>query len=200
MESHARVVVVGGGAVGANILYSLTRRGWGDVVLLERHELTSGSTWHAAGLLPLYTHRFNLGRLVLKSIQIYSGLEAETGQAVGFHNCGSLRLASDPDRFDEYRWHAGSAATQGVEAHILDPQEVRRLWPLIENGDRILGGLYHPQDGHIAPADVTQALAKGARDKGARIHRNTEALGFQQLRGGEWEVTTTAGKITCEHL
>ncbi len=200
MESHARVVVVGGGAVGANILYSLSRRGWSDVVLLEKNELTSGSTWHAAGLLPLYTHRFNLGRLVLKSIQLYSGLEAETGQAVGFHNCGSLRLASDQDRLDEYRWYAGSAATHGVEAHILDPQEVRRLWPLIENGDRILGGLYHPQDGHIAPADVTQALAKGARDKGAKIYRNTEALGFKQLPGGEWKVTTTAGDITCEHL
>lgn len=200
METHARVVVVGGGAVGANILYSLTHRGWSNVVLLERNELTSGSTWHAAGLLPLYTHRFNLGRLVLKSIQLYSGLEVETGQAVGFHNCGSLRIASDADRLDEYRWYAGSAATQGVEAHILDPQEVRRLWPLIENGKRILGGLYHPQDGHIAPADVTQALAKGARDKGARIYRNTEALEFKQQSGGEWKVTTNAGDITCEHL
>jgi dimethylglycine dehydrogenase len=200
MESHVRVVVVGGGAVGANIVYSLTHRGWNDVVLLEKNELTSGSTWHAAGLLPLYTHRFNLGRLVLKSIQMYSGLEAETGQAVGFHNCGSLRIASDPDRLDEYLWHAGCAATQGFEAHILGPQEVRGLWPLIEKGNRILGGLFHPQDGHIAPADVTQALAKGARGKGAKIHRNTEALEFKQLRSGEWKVTTTTGDIVCEHL
>ncbi len=200
MQSHARVVVVGGGAVGANILYSLTRRGWSDVVLLERNELTSGSTWHAAGLIPLYTHRFTLGRMVLKSIEIYEGLEAETGQAVGWHNCGSLRLASDAERFDDYRWHAGSARTQGVEAHILTPQEVRRLWPLIENGERVLGGLYHPQDGHIAPADVTQALAKGARDKGAKIYRNTEALAFEQTPGGEWKVKTTAGDITGEHL
>jgi dimethylglycine dehydrogenase len=200
MESHTRVVVVGGGAVGANILYSLARRGWSNIVLLEKNELTSGSTWHAAGLLPLYTNRFNLGRLVLKSIQIYSGLEAETGQAVGFHNCGSLRIASDPERLDEYLWYAGSAATQGVEAHIIGPQDVHGLWPLIEKGDRIIGGLYHPQDGHIAPADVTQALAKGARDKGAKIYRNTEALEFTQLRSGEWRVTTTAGDITCEHL
>jgi dimethylglycine dehydrogenase len=200
MQSHARVVVVGGGAVGANILYSLTRRGWNDVVLLERNELTSGSTWHAAGLIPLYTHRFTLGRMVLKSIEIYEGLEADTGQAVGWHNCGSLRLASDAERFDEYRWHAGSARTQGVEAHILTPQEVRRLWPLIENGERVLGGLYHPQDGHIAPADVTQALAKGARDRGAKIHRNTEALAFEQTPGHEWKVKTIAGDITAEHL
>jgi dimethylglycine dehydrogenase len=93
-----------------------------------------------------------------------------------------------------------AAATMGVEAHILDRQEVRRLWPIIENGDRILGGLYHPQDGHIAPADVTQALAKGARDKGAKIYRNTEALEFSKLPGGEWKVTTSAGDIRCEHL
>jgi dimethylglycine dehydrogenase len=200
MQSHARAVIVGGGAVGTNILYSLTRRGWTDVVLLERAELTSGSTWHAAGLIPLYANRYTHGRMILKTIEIYEGLEAETGQAVGWHKCGSLRLASDRDRLDEYLWHAGCAKTQGVEAHILTPQEVRKLWPLIENADRIMGGLYHPQDGHIAPADVTQALAKGARDKGAKIYRNTEALTFEQLPSCEWKITTSAGDIVCEHL
>lgn len=200
MQSHARVVVIGGGAVGVNILYSLTRRGWTDVVLLERTELTAGSTWHAAGLIPLYAHRYTHGRMVLKTINIYEGLEAETGQAVGWHKCGSLRLASDRDRLDEYLWHAGSAKTQGVEAHILTPQEIRKLWPLIENGERVIGGLYHPQDGHIAPADVTQALAKGARGRGAKIYRNTEAIGFEQAPSGEWKVKTRAGDITCEHL
>jgi dimethylglycine dehydrogenase len=200
MQSHARVVIVGGGAVGANILYSLTRRGWTDVVLLERDELTAGSTWHAAGLMPLYTHHFTHGRIVLKSIEIYEGLEAETGQAVGWHNCGSLRLASDRDRLDEYLVHVSAAATQGVDARIVSPQEVKQLWPLIEHGERIIGGLYHPQDGHIAPADVTQALAKGARDRGAKIHRNTEATAFAQTPGGEWQVTTNDGTITCEHL
>ena len=200
MQSHARVVVVGGGAVGANILYSLTRRGWTDVVLLERNELTSGSTWHAAGLMPLYTHHFTHGRIVLKSIEIYEGLEAETGQAVGWHKCGSLRLASDHDRLDEYLAHASAAATQGVEARIVSPREVKELWPLIENGERIIGGLYHPQDGHIAPADVTQALAKGARDRGAKIYRNTEAVAFEQTPGGEWKVRTRDGDITCQHL
>jgi dimethylglycine dehydrogenase len=200
MLSHARVVIVGGGAVGVNILYSLTRRGWTDVALLERDELTSGSTWHAAGLLPLYSHLHTHGRMILKTIEIYSGLEAETGQAVGLHPCGSLRLASDRERLDEYRWHAGCARTQGVEAHILTLQEAKRLWPLIENSDRVIGGLYHPQDGHIAPADVTQALAKGARDKGAKIYRGTEAIGFEQTLSGEWRVKTQHGEIACEHL
>jgi dimethylglycine dehydrogenase len=200
MQSHARVVVVGGGAVGANVLYSLTRRGWTDVVLLERTELTAGSTWHAAGLIPLYSHSHTHGRLVIKTIEIYEGLEADTGQAVGWHKCGSLRLASNPDRLDEYRWHVAKAATQGVDAEILTPHEVGKVWPLIEHGERILGGLYHRQDGHIAPADVTQALAKGARDRGAKIHRNTEVIGFERTASHEWKIRTNAGAITCEHV
>jgi dimethylglycine dehydrogenase len=200
MQSHARVVVVGGGAVGANILYSLTLRGWTDVALLERTELTAGSTWHAAGLIPLYSHSYTHSRLVLKTIEIYEGLEAETGQAVGWHKCGALRIASDAWRLDEYRWHAAKAAAAGVDAHILSPAEVTRLWPLIEAGERILGGLYHTQDGHIAPADVTQALAKGARDRGAHIYRHTEALGFERLPSLEWKVKTARGDIICEHL
>src|SRR6266404_5047895 len=193
MQSHARVVVVGGGAVGANVLYSLTRRGWTDVVLLERTELTAGSTWHAAGLIPLYSHSHTHGRLVIKTIEIYEGLEADTGQAVGWHKCGSLRLASDRDRVDEYRWHVAKAAKQGVDAEILTPREVRKLWPLIEHSERILGGLYHRQDGHIAPADVTQALARGARDRGAKIHRNTEVIGFERTASHEWKIRTKVG-------
>ena len=200
MKSHARVVVVGGGAVGANLLYSLTRRGWSDVVLLERTELTAGSTWHAAGLIPLYSHSYSHGRLVLKTIEIYERLEAETGQAVGWHKCGALRVASDRERLDEYRWHAAKAPAQGVDAHVIGPDDVRKLWPLIEGGGRIIGGLYHTQDGHIAPADVTQALAKGARDRGAQIYRHTEALGFERRPSGEWRVRTNQGDISCEHL
>jgi dimethylglycine dehydrogenase len=200
MQSHARVVVVGGGAVGANILYSVTQRGWTDVVLIERSELTAGSTWHAAGLVPLYSHSYTHSRLVLKTIEIYQRLEAETGQAVGWHNCGALRIASDRERLDEYRWHVAKAPAMGVNAHILSAAEVKMLWPLIEGGDRILGGLYHTQDGHIAPADVTQALAKGARDRGAIICRQTEALGFERLSSREWKVSTTKGDIVCEHL
>src|SRR5260221_3910797 len=180
MQSHARVVVVGGGAVGANVLYSLTRRAWTDVVLLERTELTAGSTWHAAGLIPLYSHSNTHGRLVIKPMEFYEALEADTGQAVGWHKCGSLRLASDRDRLDEYRWHVAKAATQGVDAEILTPHEVRKLWPLIEHGGRILGGLYPPQDGHIPPPGGTPALAKGPRGRRAQIPPNPQGIRFER--------------------
>ncbi len=200
MQSHARVVVIGGGCVGANILYSLAHRGWTDVCLLERTELTAGSTWHAAGLIPLYSFSYKFGRLIAKTIEIYEGLEAETGQAVGWHKCGQLRVASTPDRMDEYLSYASIAETQGVRAEILTPEQTVDLWPLMKRAPDLLGAVYNPDDGHIAPADVTQALAKGARNLGAQIHRNTEVLSVEQKTGGEWLVKTNQGDITCEHL
>jgi dimethylglycine dehydrogenase len=200
MQSHARVVVVGGGCVGANILYSLAKRGWSDVVLLERTELTAGSTWHAAGLLPLYSFSYSFGRIIAKTIEIYEGLEAETGQAVGFHKCGQLRIADTRERMDEYLNYASIAETQGVRAEILGPREVRDIWPLMEVGPDLLGAVYNPDDGHIAPADVTQALAKGARNLGAKIYRNTAVTGFEPLASGEWKVKTGVGDIVCEHV
>ena len=157
-ESHARVVVVGGGCVGVNILYSLAKLGWTDVALLERTELTAGSTWHAAGLIPLYSFSYSFGRVIAKTIEIYEGLEAETGQAVGWHKCGQLRLANTPERMDEYLNYAAIAETQGVRAEILSPAEVRALWPLLKGSPNLLGGVYNPDDGHIAPADVTMAM------------------------------------------
>ena len=200
MQSHARVVVVGGGCVGANMLYSLAKRGWHDVVLLERTELTAGSTWHAAGLLPLYSFSYSFGRIIARTIEIYEGLEAETGQAVGFHKCGQLRIANSRERMDEYLNYASIAETQGVRAEILGPDEVKALWPLMAPGPDLLGAVYNPDDGHIAAADVTQALAKGARDLGAKIYRNTEVTGFEPLASGEWKVRTKAGDIVCEHV
>ena len=119
MQSHARVVVVGGGAVGVNVLYSLARRGWNDTCLLERTELTAGSTWHAAGLIPVYSFSYSIGRLIKKTIEIYDNLEAETGQGIGWHKCGQLRIAESPDRMDEYLNYAAIAETQGVRAEIL---------------------------------------------------------------------------------
>ncbi|MEM7222931.1 MAG: FAD-dependent oxidoreductase [Pseudomonadota bacterium] len=200
MKTHARVVIVGGGCVGANMLYSLAKRGWRDVVLLERTELTAGSTWHAAGLLPLYSFSYSFGRIIVKTLEIYEGLEAETGQAVGFHKCGQLRVANTPERMDEYLNYASIAETQGVRAEILGPAEVKALWPLMEPGSDLIGAVYNPDDGHIAPADVTQALAKGARDMGATIYRNTQVTGFEQLANGEWKVKTSQGDIICEHV
>ncbi len=200
MQSHARVVVIGGGCVGANILYSLAHRGWTDVCLLERTELTAGSTWHAAGLIPVYSFSYKFGRLIAKTIEIYEGLEAETGQAVGWHKCGQLRVANTPDRMDEYLSYASIAETQGVRAEILNPEQTVDLWPLMKRSPDLLGAVYNPDDGHIAPADVTQALAKGARNLGAQIHRNTEVLSVAQKPNGEWLVKTNQGDITCEHL
>lgn len=200
MLSHARVVVVGGGCVGANILYSLAHRGWTDCCLLERTELTAGSTWHAAGLIPLYSFSYKFGRLIAKTIEVYEGLEEETGQGIGWHKCGQLRVANTRDRMDEYLNYATIAPTQGIRAEILTPKETLDLWPLMDGGPDLLGAVYNPDDGHIAPADVTQALAKGARQLGASIYRNTEVIGYRQLPGGEWLVSTSQGDITCEHV
>jgi dimethylglycine dehydrogenase len=193
-------VVVGGGCVGANILYSLAHRGWTDCCLLERTELTAGSTWHAAGLIPIYSFSYKFGRLIAKTIEIYEGLEEETGQAVGWHKCGQLRVANTRDRMDEYLNYATIAETQGVRAEILTPKETLDLWPLMDGGADLLGAAYNPDDGHIAPADVTQALAKGARSLGAKIYRETEVTGYEQLPSGEWLVRTNKGDITCQHV
>ncbi|GLR39722.1 glycine cleavage system protein T [Mesorhizobium amorphae] len=199
MQTHARAVVIGGGCVGAAILYGLAKRGWADVALLERTQLTAGSTWHAAGLIPSYMRSINIGRMIAKTIEIYEGLEAETGQHVGWHKCGQLRIANTQDRLDEYRSYMSVAAVQGIRAELVTPQEARELWPLLENKE-MRAALYHPDDGHIAPADVTQAMARGARDRGAKIYLNTEVRGFERMPGGEWKSLTNRGEITCEHI
>ncbi|RUZ47718.1 FAD-dependent oxidoreductase, partial [Mesorhizobium sp. M7A.F.Ca.CA.004.05.2.1] len=199
MVSSFRAVVVGGGCVGAGILYGLAKRGWTDVALLERTQLTAGSTWHAAGLIPSYARSRNVGRMIARSIEIYEGLEAETGQNVGWHKCGQLRIANTRDRLDEYRSYMDVAEVQGVRARIVSPAEAREIWPLLDNNS-MLGALYHPDAGHIAPADVTQAMAKGARDRGAKIHLDTEVVGFERMPSGEWRVKTSRGEIVCEHV
>ncbi|MBZ9676083.1 FAD-dependent oxidoreductase [Mesorhizobium sp. ES1-1] len=199
MASSVRAVVVGGGCVGAGILYGLAKRGWTDVALLERTQLTAGSTWHAAGLIPSYARSRNIGRMIARSIEIYERLEAETGQKVGWHKCGQLRIANTRDRLDEYKSYMDVAETQGVQARIVSPAEAREIWPLLDN-KQMLGALYHPDDGHIAPADVTQAMAKGARDLGAKVHLGTEVVGFERMLGGEWKVRTTRGDFVCEHV
>lgn len=199
MQKHARVVVVGGGCVGAGILYGLARRGWADIALLERTQLTAGSTWHAAGLVPSYTRNFNIGRMIAKTIEIYEGLEADTGQNVGWHKCGQLRLAKSRERLDEFKSYMSVAQAQGTAAQLLTPAEARKLWPLIAHED-MLAALYNPDDGHIAPADVTQAMAKGARDRGAKVYLETEVKGFERTPSGEWRITTNRGDITCEHV
>lgn len=198
MKTHARVVVIGGGVNGVSALYHLAKKGWNDVVLLERTELTAGSTWHAAGLLPLFNMSYSVGQLHQYSVELYKTLEAETGQAVSFHNTGNLRLARSRDRMDEYRNYQCTAETIGVECHLIGVDEIKKLWPLI-NPEGLVGALWHPTDGHIAPVDVTMALARGARNRGAEIYQQTPVTGIER-DGGEWVVKTAKGDIRCEHV
>ena len=199
MKSQARVVVIGGGVVGVSTLYHLAKNGWKEVMLLERKELTSGSTWHAAGLLPLFNMSYSVGQIHKYSVKFYHELEKETGQKVGFKTCSNIRLADNADRMDEYRYYAGVAKTIGVDVKFLSADEVKEIWPLY-NPDGIVGAIQHPDDGYIQPADLTQALAKGARARGAAIHRNTEVTAITQKSNGEWLITTNKGDITAEHV
>jgi dimethylglycine dehydrogenase len=199
MKSQARAVVIGGGVVGVATLYHLAKKGWSDCILLERRELTSGSTWHAAGLLPLFNLSYSVGQIHKYSVNLYKELEAETGQHVGFRVVSNIRLARTKDRWDEFMYYAGVAETIGVKVNKLTPEQVKEIWPLCLT-EGILGAIQHPDDGYIQPADLTQALAKGARAKGAEIHRNTTVVGIEQKRSGEWLVKTDKGDITAEHL
>jgi dimethylglycine dehydrogenase len=199
MKSQARVVVIGGGAVGVSTLYHLTKKGWSDVVLLERKDLTSGSTWHAAGLLPLFNMSYSVGQIHKYSVALYKRLQEETGQDVGLRQCSNIRLAMNRDRMDEYHQYAGVAETIGVKVEFLSPAQVKEIWPLC-NIDGLVGAIRHPEDGYIQPADVTQAMARGARAGGAEIYRQTTVTGIAQKPSGEWQVTTDRGAIRCEHV
>ncbi|WP_165491243.1 FAD-dependent oxidoreductase [Lichenihabitans psoromatis] len=198
MTKSARVVVVGGGAVGCSVLYHLARKGWSNVVLCERTELTAGSTWHSAGHVIEYTADPTVSRLNAYGAKLYAELERLTGQNPGYHRCGNLRLATQPDRMDEFRRYLGIADVTGVEAKLLAPGQIMEIWPML-NMQGVLGGLLNPNDGHIAPADLTQAFAVGARALGARVYRYTEVTGFTP-RDGEWTVHTSTGDIACEHV
>jgi dimethylglycine dehydrogenase len=205
MKTHVRALVIGGGAVGVSTLYHLAKKGWSDIALIERTELTAGSTWHAAGLLPLFNMSYTVGQLHKYSVDLYKRLPSETGQDVSFHVTGNLRLATCRERMDEYQKYCGTANTIGVPFEVIGPGEVKELWPLIELGGSadtpaIVGALHHPDDGHIAPADLTMALRKGARAAGAEIYEHTEASAIERTPSGEWRVRTPKGDITAEHI
>ncbi len=199
MESTARVVVIGGGVVGVGTLYHLAKKGWTDCVLIERKELTSGSTWHAAGLLPLFNMSYSVGKLHQYSVNFYQELEKETGKNVGLSKVSNIRLANCEYRMDEYKYYSGVAKTVGVDVNFLTPEQVKEIWPLCET-EGLLGAIQHPEDGYIQPADLTQALATGARNMGAKIHRFTTVLSIEQLPDGMWKVCTDKGDIVCEHV
>ena len=189
MKTQVKALVVGGGAVGTSIAYHLAKAGWDDVMLIERDELTSGSTWHAAGLLPLFNMSFATTHIHKYSVDFYKSLEAETGLNAGFAVVGNLRMAQTDARMDEYKLYATTAETCGVPYVWLTPDEIKERWPLINTED-LKGALYHHTDGYINPADVTQAMAKGARQRGVEIVRKLQADSYNWT-GTHWEVTCT---------
>lgn len=194
MDPRARVAIIGGGIGGVGLAYHLAELGWTDVVVLEKGELSSGSTWHAAGLCTHFNASRNLTRLLAESIALYRRLETERGLATGFREVGSVRLASTPDRMDEYRHAVGRARVLGLPFELVDRDRIRELCPLLELDD-VLGGLWIPIDGYVDPSSVTNALAALARERGVRIERRTRVTALRPRRDGGWDVETDRGSL-----
>jgi dimethylglycine dehydrogenase len=197
MTDHARVVIIGGGAVGCSALYHLAQLGWTDCLLLERDELTSGSTWHAAGNCPNFSTSWNVIKLQRHSTRLYARLGDEVDYPINYHITGSIRLAHTQDRMDEYKHVIAMARAQGIEFELLSPADIKVKYPFMEMHD-LVGGLWDPYDGDIDPSQLTQAYAKGAKDKGCRIQRFTKVTGLEQQADGGWLVRTDKGDVTCE--
>ena len=199
MKSHVRVVVIGGGVVGCSVLYHLTRLGWSDVLLVERSELTSGSTWHAAGGFHTLNADTNMAALQGYTIRLYRELEELTGQSCGLHHVGGLTLASDSDRLDFLKAERAKHRYMGLETEIVGPDDIARLSP-ITNPQGLLGALYDPLDGHLDPSGTTQAYAKGARMQGADIVLRNPVRELRPLSDGSWDVVTVQGTVNAEHV
>lgn len=197
LPTSAQVVIVGGGIVGLSVAYHLTKHGWHDVVLLERQKLTSGTTWHAAGLVGQLRATNNLTRLAKYTAELFSLLELETGVATGFKQRGSLAIAVTAGRWEELRRGASMARHFGLDAHLLTPAEARDRWPML-NVDDVVGGLFIPKDGQTNPVDTAMALARGARTGGARIHEGVTVTGILKRNGRAAGVRTAEGDIASE--
>ena len=194
--SQARVVIIGGGAVGVSCLYHLAKAGWTDCVLLEKNELTAGSTWHAAGNVPTFSSSWSIMNMQRYSAELYRGLGAQVDYPMNYHVTGSVRLGHSKERLQEFQRVVGMGRSQGMDLTILSPDEIRQVYPFLETHD-LAGALHDPYDGDIDPAQLTQALAKGARMRGARIERFCPATGVRR-EGEDWVVSTPKGEIRCE--
>ena len=197
LPDRARVVIIGGGIVGTSVAYHLTRMGWTDVVLLEQGQLSSGTTWHAAGLLGQLRATEGGTRLVQYSGELYSELERETGLATGFKRCGGVTVARTDERMVQLRRTAATAEAYDLECELITPERAGELYPVLATGD-LVGAIWLPGDGTANPVDVTASLARGARDKGAKVFERTRVLGINQKCGQVTGVVTDQGQIDAE--
>ncbi|MEM0944192.1 MAG: FAD-binding oxidoreductase, partial [Pseudomonadota bacterium] len=198
MKSHAKVVVIGGGVVGCSVLYHLARAGWTDALLLERSELTSGSTWHAAGGCHTINGDPNVAKLQKYTISLYKEIEELSEQSTGFHMTGGVMLASTPERFDWLKSMSAKGRYQDIQSEIISPEEAHELMPLLDPS-QFVGGLRTYVDGHLDPSGVTWAYAKSAKKLGAEFQQHTKVE--EILRHGDgWVVKTNHGDVTCEHV
>lgn len=200
MTLKAQVLIIGGGAMGVSLLYHLTKAGWSDVVLTEKNDLTHGSTWHAAGLCTHFAHNPTIQELRATSVRLYRDiLPEETGDTCGFHRSGAMRITSNPDRMDEFAHVAGLSRFTGYDLRLLtSPEEVAELHPLART-EGIIGGIYEPDDGHVDPTLATNAMAKGARSRGATILRQNPVLSIRR-NGAQWVVETAREEIHATHI
>ncbi len=199
MKTTTRVAVIGGGVVGCSVLYHLTKLGWSDVMLIERSELTSGSTWHAAGGFHTLNGDTNMAALQGYTIRLYRELEAITGMLCGLHHVGGITLADNRDRFDMLVAERAKHRYMGLETEIVSPEEIAKMAPIV-NLDGIVGGLYDPLDGHLDPSGTTHAYAKAARMGGATIETHCKVIETNQRLDGTWDVVTEKGTIHAEHI
>src|SRR6185503_16459587 len=197
--TSARVVIIGGGIIGCSVAYHLAKLGMKDVVLLERHKLTSGSTFHAAGLVGQLRTSANITQLLKYSVELYDNLEKETGQATGWKRNGGLRLACNQERFTEVKRQATTATSFGLEMHLLTPKEAHDLWPLMQVED-VVGAAFLPTDGQASPSDITMSLAKGARAAGVTIAEGVTVTGIEVEGGRVRAVVTDQARIACDRL
>ena len=199
MRQETRCVIVGGGAMGVALLYHLAHEGWTESVLIEKGELTSGSTWHAAGLIPHFIGSLNMAKVHAYGAELYTRLEEETGLHTGWHGCGAIRLARNDNEVDWFRYVEGVLALVGVESHLIGPREIIELHPLLDVADIKLG-FHTPRDGWTDPSAATNSMAAGARQLGAEIVRHNRVIDMNQLADGRWEVITEKGRIVAEHV